>query len=279
MLRATCELLRVNVPGVVAPLLLAVAAGVFADPAAAQMDYCGPQPWPFQNYTNYEMLCERRWGPGSECDRAHGWMSTQCQGGWQWCLDSWALFCGRDPDTSENGSSPIMINLGPARSQRDFDLTCAEDGLEFDVNADGSAEQTAWPSETSTAAFLVQLDGAGQVPSGRYLFGNQSGFSNGYEMLEGLGFDTNADGILSPTDGLAPAQLLWWTDGHGGDWDGKAQAGELRPFFSVVTRLWLRNRETGYTDSCGNEARWVSRAQLVNGRMVRTADWIFRSLP
>jgi hypothetical protein len=64
--------------------------------------------------------------------------------------------------------SPIIISTG--RSSR-YKLTSASEGVLFDIDGDGIAEQVAWTEPVSDVAFLaLDRDGDGRITSGRELF-------------------------------------------------------------------------------------------------------------
>ena len=258
-------------------------------PVAAEATWCDD--YCCSCYYNWQTICLQDYPngmPGNpdycydmyrQCLSYHGLTPRDCDdGGGTGSGDDYKTYC------------PLYINLAGPAGQREFGLTSAEDGVRFDINVDGIQEQIAWAGPSSTAALLVHPNPDGSVTSGLNLFGNQTGWPNGYEMLESA-YDTNRDGVISAADEGA-TELWLWTDGQGGPgaiWDGVAQPEELQPFLSVVDRLWLNDRTSGYVDQHGNEARWVGRAQLIaaneqaggnaKGRIVNTADWILTSVP
>jgi hypothetical protein len=104
-----------------------------------------------------------------------------------------------------NQASPIMISTRPNDS---YVLTSAEDGVLFDLNGDGVPELVAWTKPGSEVAFLaIDLDGDGQITSGKELFGNHTlpGSPNGFDALMRMAMATNGGvrrGSVSSDDPL-----------------------------------------------------------------------------
>ena len=102
--------------------------------------------------------------------------------------------------------SPLVLDL----KGDGFKYTSVENGVIFDLNNDGQAEQTAWTEEQSEFdnAFLVLDKNAnGQVDNGGELFGDQNGSENGF--LELAKYDSNNDGIINSEDEIYNKLLLW----------------------------------------------------------------------
>ena len=225
----------------------------------------------------YETFCYNRWVDfdHSECMVGCNWESVTADCSYCYAMYGACIAAGNSACWPPN--TPVYVNLGPHSRQWDFGLTSIETGSYFDFNGDGVREATAWAARTSTAALLVHPNADGTVTTAENLFGDGSGYQNGYEKLESL-YDTNHDGVISALDAHS-TELRLWTDGQGGPdalWDGIAQPSELRPFLEVVRAFSLKDHKTGYKDRYGNLARWVSTVELVDGRKVQSADWIFK---
>jgi hypothetical protein len=85
-------------------------------------------------------------------------------------------------------NSPLIVDT----ARDGYRLTSVENGVRFDLNADGVAEQVAWTGRDSDDAFLaLDRNGNGRIDSGAELFGNHAGAPqpgrqtpNGFEALK-----------------------------------------------------------------------------------------------
>ncbi len=114
----------------------------------------------------------------------------------------------------------VGLSKGAAARQEDplvldmdgngLDLTPAAEGESFDMDGDGTADQTAWVAGND--AFLaMDRDGDGAITSGKELFGDQNGAKDGFEELSKL--DDNHDGKIDEKDTAWKALLLLHSDG------------------------------------------------------------------
>jgi len=146
--------------------------------------------------------------------------------------------------------SPILIPTGPSQA---YKLTSAAEGVRFDLDADGRAEQTAWTAPGDRLAFLAfDRNNNGTIDNGTELFGGRTvaGKNNGFEALIALSGSTQ--GFLDTDDALYHQLLLWVDVNH----NGVSEPEELSPFEAQYARIglgWsLHNRRDGF----GNQYRY-----------------------
>jgi hypothetical protein len=174
--------------------------------------------------------------------------------------------------TIAGSCDPILLDFGGFG----FELTSAEDGVRFDLDADGIAEQVSWTRGGSRDAFLVRdLNGNGTIDDGGELFGNatrlssQSFASDGYAVLADLDRPEqggNGNGHLDRGDRAYPELLLWTDTNH----DGISDPVELitlgnRGIVAIRTEAAM----SPWTDEHGNAFALVSLAYLKNGFAIR----------
>ena len=130
-------------------------------------------------------------------------------------------------------------------------------GVNFNLDAKGLAEKTGWVGQDD-GLLVRDLDGDGQITSGRELFGNhtllQSGkaAAHGFEALKEL--DGNADGVVDAKDS-AFAALRVWKDA---DSDGVTDAGELL----TLDEAGVKSLKVGYTNANTIDAQGNAHRQL-----------------
>jgi hypothetical protein len=168
-------------------------------------------------------------------------------------------------DSGQCGS-PIILDLWG----RGFELT--DEPVKFDLNANGTAEETYWTKPNRGVAFLaVDRDGNGTIDSGLELFGDNTRLVSGAKAA--LGYDAlaefdlealggNFDGNISPEDLIWIALRLWLDDNH----NGLSEPDELLTLDQAgVLSLEYDYRLMWRVDRFGNLFRARSRA-LIQGR-------------
>ncbi len=125
---------------------------------------------------------------------------------------------GDDDDDDDDDGDPLILDL----NSDGITLTCAEDGVRFDMDNDGIPDQTGWIDAND--GFLVLDDnGNGTIDRQSELFGNNE--LTAFEELATFDEDEDgkSDGVIDADD-LIWSQLQIWRDANQ---DGVSQANEL----------------------------------------------------
>ncbi len=102
---------------------------------------------------------------------------------------------GRVEFTQKKQTDPLIIDM----DADGFDLTSADGGAEFDIDADGAMDKTA-VTKGNDAMLALDLNGNGVIDNGKELFGDQNGAKDGFAEL--AKYDGNADGKINADDGV-----------------------------------------------------------------------------
>jgi hypothetical protein len=221
----------------------------------ADCDDGNPDIYPGAVGTNPACCCPSEMGPNSDYD------------------------CNGTPDNEEIETicegTPIIVDI----AGNGFSLTNKANGVRFDLNGFGSAEQIPWTALGSDDAWLaLDRDGNGIVQNGRELFGNYTPQPpvperNGFLAL--AVFDDpaaggNGDSWIDRDDSVFGELRLWRDANH----DGVSQASELRTLSATgIRRLSLDYRESLRSDRWGNWFRYG--AKVVDGRNRDIGLWAF----
>jgi hypothetical protein len=118
--------------------------------------------------------------------------------------------------------TPVVLDLNGDGIQT-VNIT---DGVKFDINNDGKADQTAWVAR-GDGLLVRDINKDGQINNGSELFGSATSLGNGKTAADGYvamrALDTNKDGVLDAND-AAFGELMVWTDLDG---NGITGANEL----------------------------------------------------
>ncbi len=177
--------------------------------------------------------------------------------------------------------SPILMSMTDGR----YELTSAADGVHFDLNADGTAELTAWTAAGSDEAFLaLDRNGNGYIDDFRELFGDKtpqfpSAEPNGWRALA-IWDDSlnggNEDGRIDANDYIFSSLRLWIDENH----NGFSEASELFSLGELdLVYLDLDFRKAERRDRFGNTFRYWSKVGSAGRGLIIAWDVFFVTLP
>lgn len=167
--------------------------------------------------------------------------------------------------------SPIMLDL----DGDGVETTAMGHGAYFDHSADGFAEKTAWVGKDD-GLLVRDLNGNGQIDSGRELFGSETLLANGEKVANGFAalaeLDGNGDGVIDAQD-AAFADLRVWKDANG---NGRTDAGELLTLAQAgVQRIDVAYTDSKHVDAQGNAHKQVGSYTTVDGEKRAATDvWV-----
>jgi hypothetical protein len=187
----------------------------------------------------------------------------------------------------ENGqcdyaNSPLIVDT----ARDGYRLTSVENGVRFDLNADGVPEQVAWTGRDSDDAFLaLDRNGNGRIDDGSELFGNHTPARpdtpevttpNGFEALKFLESAvyglSERNGIIDARDAAFARLLLWRDLNH----NGLSESEELQPVSeSGLEVIHTEYKNSRRVDKHGNEFRQRSRVRWADGQYDQIFDvWL-----
>lgn len=187
--------------------------------------------------------------------------------------------CGCLGDCAVNGScSPIVIDI----NGDGFTLTDALNGVNFDVDADGTPERRAWTATGADDAWLVlDRNSNGIIDGGREMFGSvtsqpppPSGAEmNGFNALaeyDTAGFGGNGDGQITNQDAVFSRLRLWQDTNH----NGISEPNELHTLPDLgLRRIELDYRESRRTDQYGNQFKYRAKVKDAHGAQLGRWAW------
>jgi hypothetical protein len=187
----------------------------------------------------------------------------------------------RDTWCDMKPSSPVLVDP----SGNGYALTSVNDGVRFDLDADGVPELVAWTERDSDDEFLaMDRNGNGRIDDGSELFGNHTPAyptgpvvttANGFEALKFLQSPSygasRADAVIDAAD--APfAQLLLWRDANH---NGISEPDELRSLSDAgVVGISTEYKEKKRRDRYGNEFRQRGTIVWQTGRDAIFDVWL-----
>lgn len=178
-------------------------------------------------------------------------------------------------------NSPLVVD-----TNRDgYRFTGVEEGVRFDLDADGTRELVAWTAADSDDAFLaMDRNGNGRIDDGSELFGNHTPVyadrpdptaANGFEALKfGHGPSYGAshlDGAVDARDAVFSRLLLWRDVNH----NGVSEPEELEPLAaSGLLAIGTDYKTSGRKDRHGNEFRQRAKGAWPDGESYIYDVWL-----